>query len=671
MNDWLRQLREGDPSAIQQLVELVPEGLASRLRNDFLTQFFAAYLATLVLTLLSRTFAGATPFYLIRSRFHEIPPVRALLHLTFWTIRGAGVWSGIVAAQQGLRAWNTWDSGNRGHAVITGVALLVTVLTWKIGTWFQSHAVDKRDIPAPQVRVRVKGIRNGISEELLRHLGLERFPNEYGAGWKSGLWTRALLAIAFWCCAGTMALGWLHPDDSPMADQIVIMTLRVLEQIPHYSTAQLLFPGTCCLVPLLCLLFTNRDYLMASFPSVLLLNALLLSGCAAQVLLISRNPQSADGWLAILFALHGWRYSSDINRAWGYFRMRRVYKPIVERIRRHFFWIDEMPTRPDCALKPLEEHHLRQRIAQGATNLEEYGVLTTRNYGRFLRVSDVHHQPFAAAMFRYLTVRRFVGTSGGTGTSRMLQHPVVPRWNEDLFPLKPPSSYVNWTDPLWLNSSWDIVSICGRCSGRGWVERTETENYTDSSGKSQTRSVTKRETCGSCGGTGRLQYSQILNTQWQRLMPTLTSPEVPLPELLEDAEERVYYSLPLIEDRTPLARQGINGGLEQEYFQDVHAEALSLTANIAEESDEVMKLHGGEYLYRADFQLTGFHVITIRFPRLLFQRGWFFGARPEFHFPRVPLSLSMLATLTFFPPLAIFWGITCFVFAREALNALP
>ena len=671
MTNWPQQFGDFDAARLLQFNEMLPEGFISRLSSDFVTQFAVAFLATLLLTLMSRTIAGASPCFLIRSRFHEIPPVRALLHLGFWTLRGLGVWGGILMVQQGSRAWNTWDSGNREHAIIAGVALPSTILIWKLGSWFQSQVLSKTNLCLPQVRVRVSGIRRGIEREVLDNLGLERFPNEYGAGWKQGLWTRAFLAIIFWCFAAGMALGFLQPDDNRVAEQITRITTEILQQIPHYPPAQLLFPGACCLIPLLCLLFTNRDYLMASFPSVLLLNALLLIGCGGQILLVHTDPQHVNGWLALLFALHGWRYSSDINRAWRYFRMKQIYKPMVERIRGHFFWINEMPERADCALEPLTERLLQRRIAQGASNLEEYGVLTTRNYGRFLRVSEVNHQPFAAAMLRFMTVRRFVGTSSGTGTFRMLQHPVVPRWNETLFPLKPPSGYVNWTDPLWLNSSWDIVSLCGNCGGRGSVERTESESYTDSSGKSQTRTVTKRETCNSCGGSGRLQYTQILNTQWQRLMPTLSSPEVPLPELLDDAEERVYYSLPLIEDRKRMPRIGVNGGLDVDYFQDVHAEALSLTEEIGEETDQVMKLHGGEYLYRADFQITGFHVMTIRFPRLLFQRGWFFGARPEFHFPRVPLSLSMLATLTFFPPLALLWAIYCFNFGREILDTLP
>lgn len=671
MNEWFQQSQMIEERFIHPVLDLLPPVLVQRLGHHAISLFLLAFLVTLILTVLARTLLGASPFYLVRSRFHEIPPMRALLHLAFWTFRGCSVLCGIAILQQGGRAIETWESGNREHAIVASVALLATLIVWKIGSWFHALAINKNALPRPKVSVRIADIQSGISSRLLGQLGLERFPNEYGVAWKFGLTVRVMLAIVFWAIAAVMGLGWLRPDDTPLADRVLSETAHLISWAPHYHRPLLLFPAACCVTPLLALLLTNRDYLMVTFPCVMVLDTVLTCGCIAILLLANPHPQNAAGCMSILAGLHGWRYASDVNRARGYFRMKRIYKPIVERIRSHFSWIAELRERPDCQLSKLNEDDLSQRISQGAGNIEEYGILTTRNYGRFLRISEVQHEPFVAAMFRYQTVRRYVSTSGGTGTCRMLQHPAIPVWDETLFPLHPPSGYVNWTDPLWLDSTWDIVSICGQCGGRGWVERTESENYMDGSGKTQTRSVTKRETCGSCGGSGRLQYTQILNTQWQRLMPTLSAPEVPLPELLDDAEERVYYALPLIEDRTRLIPQGQNGGLDSQLFQDVHEEALKLTGDITADSNRIMEVHSADYLYRADFQITGFHVISIRFPRLLFQRGWFFGARPEFHFPRVPLSWSMLATLTFFPPLALLWAMFCFALGMQLLNMLP
>ena len=57
--------------------------------------------------------------------------------------------------------------------------------------------------------------------------------------------------------------------------------------------------------------------------------------------------------------------------------------------------------------------------------------------------------------------------------------------------------------------------------------------------------------------------------------------------------------------------------------------------------------------YRADFQICGFRTIRIQFRQLGGRVGWFFGKRPEFYFPRLPLSYETVATFVFLPPLVI------------------
>jgi len=104
-------------------------------------------------------------------------------------------------------------------------------------------------------------------------------------------------------------------------------------------------------------------------------------------------------------------------------------------------------------------------------------------------------------------------------------------------------------------------------------------------------------------------------------MPTLSAPKVSPRELLDDAKERSHSALPLIEDRTRLIPQGRKSGLDPQLFQDMHEEALKLTGDVTADSDRIVELHSGDYLYRADFSITEFHAISIRFPRLLFQRG--------------------------------------------------
>lgn len=268
----------------------------------------------------------------------------------------------------------------------------------------------------------------------------------------------------------------------------------------------------------------------------------------------------------------------------------------------------------------------------------------TRNFGRFLNLIEVQHEEFAVAMLRYLTVRRYMTRSGGSGTSLRLQHPQVPMWNLSLFPINSPSGYVNWTDPLWLPSQWDIVETCGTCRGSGTV----TETVSDSEGNSRTET----RKCGKCRGNGRLQYTQIINTQWQKLLPLVTYPEIPTPELLEDAEEQIIYRLPLTEkflsenesafiirNSSPLINKMHETGEQLKYLHKFH-------------QSQIEKLHGG-YLYRADFQIASFRTITIEFTNLGGSIGWFFGRRPEFYFPRLPLSWITVFTLALLPPLEV------------------
>ena len=61
----------------------------------------------------------------------------------------------------------------------------------------------------------------------------------------------------------------------------------------------------------------------------------------------------------------------------------------------------------------------------------------------------------------------------------------------------------------------------------------------------------------------------------------------------------------------------------------------------------------GDTLYRADFRLCGYRTIRIQSRQMRGRVGWFFGNRPEFYFPRLPLSWGALGTGLFLPPLVL------------------
>jgi hypothetical protein len=60
-------------------------------------------------------------------------------------------------------------------------------------------------------------------------------------------------------------------------------------------------------------------------------------------------------------------------------------------------------------------------------------------------------------------------------------------------------------------------------------------------------------------------------------------------------------------------------------------------------------LHDGT-IYRADFQVTGYWVLKIGFRWLPGKVGWFFGRRPEFYFPALPLGWGTVGTVLFVLP---------------------
>jgi hypothetical protein len=84
--------------------------------------------------------------------------------------------------------------------------------------------------------------------------------------------------------------------------------------------------------------------------------------------------------------------------------------------------------------------------------------------------------------------------------------------------------------------------------------------------------------------------------------------------------------------------------------------ARALAALHSRHAASVEQLHQG-VVYRADFRVCGFRAVRMAFRNLAGRVGWFFGKRPEFYFPRLPLSWAAVATSVFLPPLAIALGL--------------
>ena len=143
---------------------------------------------------------------------------------------------------------------------------------------------------------------------------------------------------------------------------------------------------------------------------------------------------------------------------------------------------------------------------------------------------------------------------------------------------------------------------------------------------------------------------------------------------MEDAEERTYYRVPLVEDRKHLPTRPVHDGIGADLQARLSRVLPALSAELPEFSRSVEQLHDG-IVYRADFQVTGFWVLRIGFRRLPGKVGWFFGRRPEFHFPALPLAWGTVGTVLFVLPFVIMTGVLAGTMAsillRSALPPIP
>ncbi len=642
-----------------------------RMWLDIYLIYATATLGITLWCLLVRSAFGASPFYLARTRCYELPPLRLIFHAVHIGIWLAFAAAFVVTAQYGWAYYTT--SGNQhGTAALAaaGTGVLASLAGW-VAFRLLIHVPDNRP---PAVAVRGVETVEGIDLYRLANLGREQFPEMLAYGHTCGLWVRGVLMMAGFACLAFViaaATDWGRENGLHGAGiDCVRQAKGLLLPVPAHQTV---VAGASAGLGLLLLLFFNHTYTLIRFPQTLLaVGGLAVVGWACAALLNATDEHLGVmvGGLGLAFAV---RWASDLSRAARFTRVRSVSQPIAGRIADEAPVLSGLKSRPDCRLRPLDEAELRDRITRGCRNVEKASLFVTRNLACFLALVRIEYEQFAAAMLRYLTVRRFVTMSGGGGTFRMLQHPIVPMWNETLFPLRPPTGFVNLLDPFGLGSGWDIVSTCPGCGGSGRQQRSET--YTENSnGQSVTRTRNYEVTCSNCSGHGRVVHHQTLNTQWQRLLPTCTAPHVHIPEFMEDAEERTYYRVPLIEDRTPLVLLPTHDGIEPDLEAQLSRVVPALSAELPEFARSVERLHDG-IVYRADFQVTGFWVLRIGFRRLPGKVGWFFGCRPEFHFPALPLSWSAIGTVLFVLPFVAMTALLTValvsVWLRNTLPPLP
>ncbi len=314
-----------------------------------------------------------------------------------------------------------------------------------------------------------------------------------------------------------------------------------------------------------------------------------------------------------------------------------------------------------CRLPDLDAAQLSERITWGAHNIEESDSFVMRFFGRFMRVARVSTERCSTASLRFMSIDRFTELGHYWPSFGPLVDPSVPVWDEQKFPIHPPEGFTTRRDSLRLLDCYNPVYYCPPTETRTETYY-ETEYYTErdsSTNSSISRSSSVQKTrqiqviCSKCNGTSRLEYARYLITTWKTHRPTVVSPHMSMLELVEYAEETLYFRQPLVERGVILRTDEVHAVGEEPLRSEMCRAGSRIAAKTESLCKQIVELTKDRYVYRADFIIGGLQAMNIRFAFLRSRSGWFFGKRPEFHFPRVPIGWATLATWLFLSPLAL------------------
>ncbi len=631
----------------------------------------AGFSVVLIVSLARRVVAGAAWSELLRSRFEEVLPLRALVHLVHLILWIAVLASLAAWARSGYALYREYNAHATLHAdslLLTGGLMVGVVGLNRMRKAFRAHFVAPVATAPPRVSVAIEMVGNGIAPSALARLGCERFPNRVGRFWWVDTAGRACLLLALSAFAGVIVwLQWFEREHaSPLAMyhstlQAAIAWVREFSSpTAEWSPFALVLAYFALIVGALCLT-RNRHYLLFSFSTQQWIHLAVAVALVAAVAALGGSAETVV--VAAVGGLVLWciRLLRDLTLDRRYSVRRAAKSEIRKELSQHTPLLAAALEDPACRLPEIQVIDIQERITQGAANIAESDPFVTRRFGRYLRVGRVSKQRCATAMMRYMTVDRSVGLSGGWSTFKPLGGPSVPVWDETRFPLDVPAGFVDRNDALQLDADWNVVRSCGPCGGSGRVWETEyyteTEHYTEyvnGHSESRTRQVQRsrqvQRTCSSCGGAGRLEYGQVLYTHWRSLRPSEVHPFVPMPELVEGAEEVCLARTTLTENRCEAAPRLEAVEFRPELLRELESAAESIRAKHATQAPGIVEYLGGR-LYRAEYSIWAFHTLQVRFSRFSQRVGWFFGRRPEFYFPRLPFSWSRLGVTLFLPPL--------------------
>ncbi|MBQ6615112.1 MAG: zinc finger-like domain-containing protein [Thermoguttaceae bacterium] len=632
----------------------------------------------IVVPILYRMIYGATPSYLLQSRFYEISSLRLLFYVVkiffiLCFLEGI-ILTGVLAHQMYCNGWN------ETLLVQTAATLVIALILGAVAGFFSSFLVTLPQ-PIPPCNDTIRNITrsNTVSRKYLRRLGDESFPEMLLYGKSLGLWVRRLLFTVqitpFIMLAVAFAINIFEANKKwDWANDVCTTILKIYEisvqymmefmsELPVISPEIAIPVFVCGSFLFIFLMKEDNSCLIIRFPMWLILVSMLAAVLFYCFCMVYQELEPRLTLLGILDVIFIIRFQSDLSRASHFLQERRVIKPLAMNLEQIFPQAAEMKQREDCELPAMNMDEVALRIENGLHNVEKYSFMALRNMARFIGIIHVEQERFAAVRVRFMTVRRFTAERLIGGTYGFYYWPIVPIWDETLFPLDPPNGYVNYEEYNWLGSEWNGVRICSDCNGTGKIEKTETYTEKDYiSGKEETKTRTVYETCTTCNGTGRLEYQQAIVTQWQKQIIISVEPTTPLPDYMADVEDRTYYSMRLIENRIRLDECA---QIDEEILPDLvnslerSSETLKRT-QLENYVHTVEKFHDGS-VYRSDVQAIGFWTLRVIFKRLLGKYGWFFGRNSDFYFHTIPLSVQSLFAVSIMLPIYI--AIAVFAFA--------
>ena len=411
---WVREQIQTERAPLASaLARLQPEFFSGSLRP---TALLEAYLYCVIvavvsafLNLASRIFRGASPAYLLKTRFYEIPEIRVPLRvfrIFCWAFVGGWAFLTLRFAVDFARNGGTFASGAFAVFAVVATAFFYWLVRKPVG-WFVDLPARIDDFDVPLIRAK---LRKRISRRRLNRLGRESFPEALGRGRSNGIKVRVFLVVAQASVAAAAIFaateyGREHSWDKFAIHWVEELFVKVPDVPPAWATVFLVSGASA----LALLLASNASYLILRFKTVLVCGALLSSAVVVGGFSVEEDFRSRAALVAALNVAFFVRWSFDLYRAYRFKQANVATESLpVSRGLERVFGAALRGARPvfGRGLPPVEKSVLESRVEKGWDAVEFADFAALRNMTRYLESVVAECEPFAGVKFRAATVAR-------------------------------------------------------------------------------------------------------------------------------------------------------------------------------------------------------------------------------------------------------------------------